>query len=175
MMSCKWINKTRFPGKSLALSPGLRCSEWDVSLRLWSLEIRQDYLHQWLWCREDLGIIVRLLHATRWGSRPLPWSASDWCARPWRSIGQWYNIGKPKIAFFPGKFTAASILVSYIVIALFLALYFGHKWWHQTPWMTKVSEVDIFTGREEIERLFEGEDADRQPGNWPQKFWYWLV
>nr|P18696.2 RecName: Full=Proline-specific permease; AltName: Full=Proline transport protein [Aspergillus nidulans FGSC A4]CAA56191.1 proline permease [Aspergillus nidulans] len=75
--------------------------------------------------------------------------------------------------FFPGRFTASDFLVSYIVFAIFLALYAGHKIWYRTPWLTKVSEVDIFTGKDEIDRLCEN-DMERQPRNWLERVWWWI-
>ncbi|RDW81413.1 Proline-specific permease [Aspergillus mulundensis] len=75
--------------------------------------------------------------------------------------------------FFPGRFTASDFLVSYIVFAIFLALYAGHKIWYRTPWMTKVSEVDLFSGKDEIDRLCEN-DLDRQPRNWLERVWWWI-
>ncbi|KAL4885610.1 amino acid permease/ SLC12A domain-containing protein [Aspergillus karnatakaensis] len=76
--------------------------------------------------------------------------------------------------FFPGRFTASDFLVSYIVIAIFLALYTGHKIWYRTPWMTKVSEIDIFSGKEEIDRLCEN-DFERVPRNWLERIWWWIA
>jgi len=76
--------------------------------------------------------------------------------------------------FFPGQFTASGFLVSYLVFAIFLALYLGHKLWYRTPWMTKVSEVDVLSGKEEIDRMCEY-DEERQPRNWLERFWFWLV
>ncbi|KAL4743951.1 proline-specific permease [Aspergillus similis] len=75
--------------------------------------------------------------------------------------------------FFPGRFTASDFLVSYIVFAIFLALYAGHKIWYRTPWLTKVSEVDIFTGKDEIDRMCEN-DMERQPRNWLERVWWWI-
>jgi amino acid transporter len=69
---------------------------------------------------------------------------------------------------FPGQFTAASFLVSYIVFVIFFILYFGHKLWYKTPWMTKASDIDISTGKEEIDRLTE-EEIEPIPRNWWEK------
>ncbi|KAL4804317.1 proline-specific permease [Aspergillus unguis] len=76
--------------------------------------------------------------------------------------------------FFPGAFNASDFLVSYIVIAIFLALYAGHKIWYRTPWITKVSEIDIFTGKEEIDRLCAN-DLERKPRNWVERIWWWIA
>ncbi|RHZ47696.1 uncharacterized protein CDV56_102773 [Aspergillus thermomutatus] len=77
-------------------------------------------------------------------------------------------------AFFPGKFTAADFLVSYIVFAIFFLLYVGHKLWYRTPWMTKVADIDVFSGKEEVDRLCEN-DFDRQPRNWLERVWWWIA
>ncbi|KAL5342779.1 amino acid permease/ SLC12A domain-containing protein [Aspergillus crustosus] len=76
--------------------------------------------------------------------------------------------------FFPGSFTASDFLVSYIVIAIFIALYAGHKIWYRTQWMTKVSEIDIFSGKDEIDRLCEN-DFERTPRNWLERIWWWIA
>lgn len=76
--------------------------------------------------------------------------------------------------FFPGKFTASDFLVSYIVFAIFLGLYFGHKIYYKTPWMTRVQDIDVTSGKAEIDRLCESE-VERVPRNWLQRFWWWVV
>ncbi|KAJ5316943.1 hypothetical protein N7508_001451 [Penicillium antarcticum] len=76
--------------------------------------------------------------------------------------------------FFPGKFTASGFLVSYIVFVIFFLLYFGHKLWYKTPWMTKASDIDVFTGKEEIDRLTE-EEIEPIPRNWVEKVWWWIA
>lgn len=76
--------------------------------------------------------------------------------------------------FFPGNFTASGFLVSYIVFAIFLALYLGHKLWFRTPWLMKVSEIDVVSGVDEIDRMTE-EDQERVPRNWLERFWFWLA
>ncbi|KAB8072592.1 amino acid permease-domain-containing protein [Aspergillus leporis] len=54
--------------------------------------------------------------------------------------------------FFPVQFTAASFLVSCIIVVIFLVRYLGRKLWYHTPWCDKVSELGAFSGKEEIER-----------------------
>ncbi|KAJ5835789.1 hypothetical protein N7447_001815 [Penicillium robsamsonii] len=76
--------------------------------------------------------------------------------------------------FFPGSFTASDFLVSYIVFVIFFLLYFGHKLYYKTPWMIKVSEVDIFSGKDEIDRL-EEEEIQPQPRNWLERVWWWIA
>jgi amino acid transporter len=76
--------------------------------------------------------------------------------------------------FFPGSFTASDFLVSYIVFVIFFVLYFGHKLYYKTPWMIKVSELDIFSGKDEIDRL-EEEEIEPQPRNWLERVWWWIA
>ncbi|KAJ5928802.1 hypothetical protein N7466_007758 [Penicillium verhagenii] len=76
--------------------------------------------------------------------------------------------------FFPGSFTASGFLVSYIVFAIFFALYFGHKIWYRTPWMVPAADVDIFSGKEEIDRMCEL-DVEPQPRNWLERVWWWIA
>lgn len=101
---------------------------------------------------------------------------------PWQPWGTYYvmfvisllTITNGYAVFFPGQFTASGFLVSYIVVAIFIALYAGHKIWCRTPWITKVSEIDIFTGKEEIDRLCE-HDLERTPRNWVERVWWWIA
>ncbi|KAJ5460594.1 uncharacterized protein N7458_002146 [Penicillium daleae] len=76
--------------------------------------------------------------------------------------------------FFPGAFTASGFLVSYVVFAIFFVLYFDHKIWYRTPWMVPAADIDIFFGREEIDRLCE-EEVEKVPRNWLQRFWWWIA
>ncbi|KAI2726299.1 hypothetical protein DTO013E5_6672 [Penicillium roqueforti] len=101
---------------------------------------------------------------------------------PLQPYGAYYVIGFISLlaitngytVFFPGSFTASDFLVSYIVFAIFFVLYFGHKIYYKTPWMTKVSELDIFTGKDEIDRL-EEEEVEPQPRNWLERVWWWIA
>jgi amino acid transporter len=101
---------------------------------------------------------------------------------PFQPYGTYYAMGFVSLLaitngyaiFFPGSFTASDFLVSYIVFAIFFVLYFGHKLYYKTPWMTKASEIDIFSGKEEIDRL-EEEDIEPQPRNWLERVWWWIA
>lgn len=101
---------------------------------------------------------------------------------PFQPYGTYYAMGfigllaitNGYTIFFPGSFTASDFLVSYIVFVIFFVLYFGHKLYYRTPWMTKVSEIDIFSGKEEIDRL-EEEDIEPQPRNWLERVWWWIA
>ncbi|KAK2759439.1 hypothetical protein FQN54_002917 [Arachnomyces sp. PD_36] len=71
-------------------------------------------------------------------------------------------------------FNVSDFFVNYVTFPAFFALYFGHKILRRTPWMIKLSEVDLLTGKEEIDRLTEM-DVERKPRNWAEKVWFWLV
>lgn len=76
--------------------------------------------------------------------------------------------------FFPGSFTASGFLVSYIVFAIFFALYFGHKIYYRTPWMVPVADLDVISGKEAIDRMSETE-VERLPRNWLERAWWWIA
>jgi yeast amino acid transporter len=76
--------------------------------------------------------------------------------------------------FFPNKFSPSSFLAAYVTLPIFLVLYLGHKVWFRTPWCYRVDKIDVFTGKEEADRL-EEEDVPPIPKNWLEKLWYWIV
>lgn len=54
--------------------------------------------------------------------------------------------------FFAGHWNTSTFMTSYIGIAIFFALYLGHKIfraWHE-PWMIPATEVDLHTGLDEV-------------------------
>jgi amino acid transporter len=40
--------------------------------------------------------------------------------------------------------------------------------------MVKLSEVDVFSGKDEIDQLCE-DDEERAPRNWLEKIWFWIA
>ncbi|KAI0432443.1 amino-acid permease inda1 [Xylaria sp. FL1042] len=76
--------------------------------------------------------------------------------------------------FVPANWSASSFLAAYITIPIFLALYIGHKLWFRTPFAIKTEDVDVITGKKEMDELAESEEAPI-PRNWLQKAWYWLA
>ncbi|CAG7939072.1 unnamed protein product [Penicillium olsonii] len=101
---------------------------------------------------------------------------------PFQPYGTYYAMGFISLLaitngytiFFPGSFTASGFLVSYIVFVIFFVLYLGHKLYYKTPWMIKVSDIDIFSGKGEIDRL-EEEDIEPKPRNWLERVWWWVA
>jgi len=65
-------------------------------------------------------------------------------------------------------------LAAYITIPVFLVLYLGHKLWARTPFLRPLSEIDLLTGKKEMDELEEA-DEPRVASNWIQKVWYWIA
>ena len=102
--------------------------------------------------------------------------------------------------FFPSEWSVANFLAAYITIPIFLALYLGHKiyfatvqalkgeswdgtqksgsfakrWFSSIIWATKMSEIDVMTGKREMDEL-EALDEPPVAKNWLEKFWFWLA
>ncbi|WKT51935.1 hypothetical protein QSH57_002449 [Fusarium oxysporum f. sp. vasinfectum] len=76
-------------------------------------------------------------------------------------------------AFFPGRFSAKTFLPPYINIPIFLVLIFGYKWIKKSKYV-KYSEMDIWSGKAEIDRL-EHTWPIVQPRNWLERIWFWIA
>ncbi|KAI1347064.1 amino-acid permease inda1 [Xylaria sp. FL0043] len=76
--------------------------------------------------------------------------------------------------FVPANWSASSFLAAYITIPIFAALYIGHKIWFRTPFAIKTEDVDVVTGKKEMDELAES-DEEPIPRNWLQKAWFWLA
>ena len=76
-------------------------------------------------------------------------------------------------AFFPGKLSAKTLVPPYIDIPIFLTLFLGYKFVKRTKFV-KLSEMDIWSGKAEIDRL-EPTWPVVQPRNWLERFWFWLA
>jgi amino acid transporter len=76
--------------------------------------------------------------------------------------------------FFPKNWSAANFLAAYITLPIFLALYVGHKALRRTPFAIKVNEIDIMTGKKEMEEL-SASYTEPVPKNWLHKVWLWVA
>ncbi|KAL8819239.1 MAG: hypothetical protein Q9223_002294 [Gallowayella weberi] len=106
--------------------------------------------------------------------------------RPYKSPGQPYvtyfalafliilTLTNGFQVFFPGKFTASSFLAAYITLPIVLALYLGHKIWFRTPLFVRAHKIDVYTGREEADRL-EEMDVPPVAKNMVEKVWFWIA
>ncbi|KAL5345462.1 hypothetical protein ACLOAV_009835 [Pseudogymnoascus australis] len=76
--------------------------------------------------------------------------------------------------FFPGHFNVSDFLAAYITLPIFVVLYVGHKVWFRTPFAIPISEIDIITGKVEMDELAALE-VERVPKNFLQRAWFWLA
>ncbi|KAE8450359.1 hypothetical protein EG329_006433 [Mollisiaceae sp. DMI_Dod_QoI] len=76
--------------------------------------------------------------------------------------------------FWPNQFNVSDFLAAYITLPIFVVLYLGHKVAFRTPWARKVGDVDVVTGKREMDELAEME-VERVPKNWLQRAWFWLA
>jgi yeast amino acid transporter len=76
--------------------------------------------------------------------------------------------------FFPQNWSAANFLAAYITLPIMLALYIGHKIWFRTPLAQRTSEIDVVTGKREMDELC-ALDVDPVPKNIWQKIWFWVA
>lgn len=77
-------------------------------------------------------------------------------------------------AVFMGKFSASDFIAAYITLPIVFVLYIGHKIWFRTRFVIPVHEVDVITGKKEMDEL-EALEEERVASNWLQRFWYWLA
>ena len=76
--------------------------------------------------------------------------------------------------FFPGRFNASDFLAAYITIPIFLVLYLGHKIVRRTPLARPLAEVDVITGKKEMDAM-EAMEGERVPRNWVEKAWHYIA
>lgn len=76
-------------------------------------------------------------------------------------------------AFFPGRFSAKTFVPPYIDIPIFLSLFFGYKFINKTRFV-KLSEMDIWSGKAEIDRL-EPLWPVVKARNWLERIWFWIA
>lgn len=76
--------------------------------------------------------------------------------------------------FFPENWSASNFLAAYITLPIMTVLYVGHKVWFRTPWAQRVEEIDVLTGKREIDEVCA---LDEEPvaKNWVQTAWYWVA
>ncbi|KAI0023347.1 proline-specific permease [Xylariomycetidae sp. FL0641] len=76
--------------------------------------------------------------------------------------------------FFPSKWSVSDFLAAYITIPIFLVLYLGHKAVFRTKLVTKLEDVDVLTGKKEMDEM-AAMDVEPVGRNWVEKAWYWLA
>jgi len=76
--------------------------------------------------------------------------------------------------FFPQNWSAANFLAAYITLPAFLLLYFGHKIMRRTRFYIPVHEIDVVSGKKEMDELCAMDEAPVAK-NIFQKIWYWIA
>jgi len=76
--------------------------------------------------------------------------------------------------FFPQNWNVSNFLAAYITIPIFLVLYLGHKAWFRGPWAIPIHEIDVITGKREMDEM-AAQDVPPVPKNFLQKMWFWLA
>jgi amino acid transporter len=76
--------------------------------------------------------------------------------------------------FFPSNWNVSDFLAAYITLPIFLALYLGHKIWFKTTWAIKVQNIDVISGKREMDELCS-RDEEPVPKNIWQRIWFWIA
>lgn len=76
--------------------------------------------------------------------------------------------------FMIKPFNASNFVAAYITLPIVLVLYIGHKIWFRGPFVRPLHEIDVITGKKEMDELAAMEE-ERVASNWLQRFWYWLA
>jgi amino acid transporter len=76
--------------------------------------------------------------------------------------------------FFPSEWSVSSFLAAYITLPIFLVLYIGHKIWFKTRFMIPVYEIDVISGKKEMDEICS-HDVEPVPKNWAQRAWFWVA
>ncbi|KAF2200189.1 proline-specific permease-like protein [Delitschia confertaspora ATCC 74209] len=76
--------------------------------------------------------------------------------------------------FFPSEWSVSDFLAAYITLPIFLVLYLGHKLWYRTPFAIKVHNIDVMSGKREMDNLCEL-DVDPVPRNVWERMWFWVA
>ncbi|KAJ5852760.1 uncharacterized protein N7529_012145 [Penicillium soppii] len=76
-------------------------------------------------------------------------------------------------AFFPGHFSAKSLIPPYIDIPIFLCLFLGYKIIKRTKFV-KIEDMDLLSGKEEADRL-ESTWEEPKPRNLLERIWFWIA
>ncbi|KAF2647645.1 hypothetical protein K491DRAFT_723254 [Lophiostoma macrostomum CBS 122681] len=76
--------------------------------------------------------------------------------------------------FTKANWNVSNFLAAYITIPIFLVLYFGHKVWFRTAFAIKVENIDVISGKKEMDELC-ALDEEPIPKNVFQKIWFWVA
>ncbi|KAK4175830.1 amino acid permease/ SLC12A domain-containing protein [Triangularia setosa] len=109
---------------------------------------------------------------------------------PFKTIGQpylsWFVLGLVSLLTLTngfqtfvikaadGGFDYKNFLAAYITIPAFVLLYVGHKIVYRTPLAKPLTNVDVVTGKKEMDEWCEA-DVKPVPKNWLQRVWFWIA
>ena len=78
--------------------------------------------------------------------------------------------------FTNANWDVSDFLAAYITIPIFLVLYIGHKIWFRTPLCIKIQNVDVMSGKREMDELCADDISGAPvPKNVFQKIWFWIA
>ncbi|KAJ3523548.1 hypothetical protein NM208_g12408 [Fusarium decemcellulare] len=76
--------------------------------------------------------------------------------------------------FLKGNWDVKNFIAAYITLPIFLVLYLGHKIWFRTPLCIPLQNIDVVTGKREMDEL-AAQDVPPVPKNLLEKIWFWLA
>ncbi|KAF4982089.1 hypothetical protein FDECE_17578 [Fusarium decemcellulare] len=76
--------------------------------------------------------------------------------------------------FLKGNWDVKNFIAAYITLPIFLVLYLGHKIWFRTPLCIPLQNIDVITGKREMDEL-AAQDVPPVPKNLLEKIWFWLA
>jgi len=78
--------------------------------------------------------------------------------------------------FTTGRWSVADFLASYITLPIMFALYIGHKIWHKTPLAQRLENIDVFSGKRELDEMHAADLIPLpRPSNMWKRAWAWLA
>lgn len=101
---------------------------------------------------------------------------------PFQPYGTWFVMAIVSLltltngfsVFLRGNWDVQNFIAAYITLPIFLVLYLGHKLWCRTPLCIKVQNIDVITGKKEMDEL-AAMDVPPVAKNLLQKVWFWLA
>ncbi|CUM66562.1 uncharacterized protein PRCAT00004231001 [Priceomyces carsonii] len=99
---------------------------------------------------------------------------------PFQPYGTWFAILFFSVVAITNGYevffswNTLNFFAAYVSFPFFFILYFGHKIWFKTPWLYKISDIDVTTGLAEIEEEEANELLPPAPKNIWEKVLQWL-
>jgi amino acid transporter len=106
--------------------------------------------------------------------------------RPFQTLGQpyatWFVLLVVSLltltngfqVFVPSRWNYQDFLAAYITLPIFLVLYLGHKLWFRTPFLKRAENIDVVTGKKEMDELCAN-DHPPVAKNVFQRIWFWIA